>query len=91
MAGARPCRPGRRRCGPASECPWARRAGSWTTRRRTGPGFDHIHILILDEADRLLDTGFLPDLEHILARLPAGGADAAALRDHAPCATSVEQ
>jgi ATP-dependent RNA helicase RhlE len=39
--------------------------------RRAQPRFDRIPALILDEADRLLDMGFLPDVKRIVDRLPA--------------------
>lgn len=33
--------------------------------------FDHLEILVLDEADRMLDMGFIRDIRAILAALPA--------------------
>ena len=37
---------------------------------RGNVAFPHLSILVLDEADRMLDMGFLPDIRKILRKLP---------------------
>lgn len=40
--------------------------------RRKILDLSHVHYLVLDEADEMLDRGFAPDVERILGHLPAG-------------------
>ena len=44
---------------------------------------DSVADLVLDEADRMLDMGFIHDVRKIVAMLPKAAADAAVLGDHA--------
>jgi len=38
--------------------------------RRKNVTLRHLQILVLDEADRMLDMGFLPDIKQIISRIP---------------------
>ncbi len=38
--------------------------------KRGTVSFSSVHYLVLDEADRMLDMGFMPDVERILSRTP---------------------
>ena len=44
---------------------------------------DQVEVLVLDEADRMLDMGFIHDIKRGVAMLREGTADAVLLRHHA--------
>ena len=43
---------------------------------------DKVQFLVLDEADRMLDMGFLPDVRRIVEQMPAPAPHRAVFRDH---------
>ena len=56
-------------------------ASTWCNRRALD--LSHVQVLVLDEADEMLDLGFLPDVERLLAHDPRDPADDAVLGHHA--------
>ena len=44
---------------------------------------DRVEVFVLDEADRMLDMGFIHDIRKIVAKMPQAAADAVVLGDHA--------
>ena len=67
--GLRPA--GARRCAAASTCWSPRPAACSTFTHRGDVDLSQVEILVLDEADRMLDMGFWPDVRRIMALLPA--------------------
>ncbi len=51
--------------------------------RRKTVKMDHVHTVVLDEADEMLNMGFLEDMETILSQLPEETPDTDVLRNHA--------
>ena len=51
--------------------------------RRKTVKFDHVSMVILDEADEMLDMGFREDMERILTDTPKRPSDGAFLRNDA--------
>ena len=50
---------------------------------RSAIRLDKVKIVVLDEADQMLDIGFRPAVETILKAVPEAAADAAAVGHHA--------
>ncbi len=45
--------------------------------------FDAVEVFVLDEADRMLDMGFIHDVKRVIAALPKARQIAVLLGDHA--------
>ncbi len=52
-------------------CWWQRRDVCWTLEHQNAVKLDQVEILVLDEADRMLDMGFIHDIRRVLTKLPA--------------------
>ena len=63
--------PGPRAHATASTCWWPRQAGCSISFERNALRLDRVEVLVLDEADRMLDMGFIHDIRTIVAKLPA--------------------
>ena len=51
--------------------------------RSATPDFSTLEVLVLDEADRMMDMGFWPDVQRIVSRAAGRAADAAVFGDDA--------
>jgi ATP-dependent RNA helicase RhlE len=55
----------------ASTSWWPRPGACWTTTSQRTLDLSHVEIFVLDEADRMLDMGFIHDIKKVLAVVPA--------------------
>ncbi len=60
-----------RTCGAAPRSSWPVPAACSTSWAKADIDLSHVEVLVLDEADRMCDMGFLPDIRRILRHLPA--------------------